>query len=211
MNPLQPANSGGGDAFVAKLDVRTPTATTLSSSLNPSAYGQSVTYTATVTSKLGAPPDGESVIFKNNSVGLGSGMLGRGSASLTTATPTVGTHPITAIYGGDSNLLNSKSKALTQVVTKAEVTMTLSASQNPSTVGQLVTFTASVTPQFGGTANGKVTFYDGATALKAIWLSGGTAKFITSQMAAGAHNITATYNGSGNFNGSSASLTQTVR
>jgi hypothetical protein len=73
-----------------------------------------------------------------------------------------------------------------------------------------VTFTAKVTPQFSGTVKGSVTFYDGATALKTVALSGGVAKFTTSTLASGSHNITATYNGSTSFDGSSASLTQTV-
>ena len=92
----------------------------------------------------------------------------------------------------------------------ATTTTTLTSSQNPSNFGQSVTFTASVTPQFGGAVTGTVTFYDGSTALKAVGLSGGVAKFTTSTLTSGAHNITATYNGSGNFDGSSASLTQTV-
>jgi len=55
-----------------------------------------------------------------------------------------------------------------------------------------------------------VTFYDGATALKTVGLSGAVAKFTTSTLTSGAHSITATYNGSSNFSGNSASLTQTV-
>jgi len=43
-----------------------------------------------------------------------------------------------------------------------------------------------------------------------VALSGGVAKFTTSTLTSGSHNMTATYNGSGNFTGSSASLTQTV-
>jgi hypothetical protein len=73
-----------------------------------------------------------------------------------------------------------------------------------------VTFTASVTPQFSGTVKGSVTFYDGTTAMKTVALSGSTAKFTTSTLTSGAHSITATYNGSTSFSGSSASLTQTV-
>jgi hypothetical protein len=46
--------------------------------------------------------------------------------------------------------------------------------------------------------------------LKAVWLSGGSAKFTTPTLASGTHNITATYNGNVSFSGSSASLTQTV-
>ena len=93
---------------------------------------------------------------------------------------------------------------------KATTTTTLTSSQNPSNFGQSVTFTASVTPQFSGTVKGSVTFYDGATALKTVGLSGGVAKFTTSTLASGKHTITATYNGSTSFTGSSASLTQTV-
>jgi hypothetical protein len=74
-----------------------------------------------------------------------------------------------------------------------------------------VTFTASVTPQFGGTVNGTVTFYDGTTALKTVYVSAAAAKFTTSTLASGTHSITTTYNGSGSFVGSSASLTQTVK
>jgi hypothetical protein len=73
-----------------------------------------------------------------------------------------------------------------------------------------VTFTASVTPEFSGMPTGKVAFYDGTTLLKSVALSGGTAKFTTSTLTSGTHSITATYNGSTDFTGSSASLTQTV-
>jgi hypothetical protein len=45
---------------------------------------------------------------------------------------------------------------------------------------------------------------------KTVTLSGGEAKFTTAKLAAGTHSITATYNGSSSFTGSSASLIQTV-
>jgi len=81
---------------------------------------------------------------------------------------------------------------------------------NPSNFGQSVTFTATVNPQFSGTVTGSVTFYDGTTALKIAYLSGAVAKFTTSTLTVGSHTITATYNGSTNFDGSSGSLTQKV-
>jgi hypothetical protein len=186
------------------------TTTTLSSSPNPSIYGQAVTFTATVTSRLGAPPDGETVMFKKGTTVLGTGTLSGGSASFTTATLKVGRSLVNAVYGGDSNFVGSTSKAVSQVVSKATTTTTLASSQNPSNVGQPVTFTATVTPQFAGKVTGTVTFYDGTTALKTVALSGGVAKFTTSTLTSGAHNITATYNGSASFIGSSASLTQRV-
>ena len=133
-----------------------------------------------------------------------------GSASFTTSSLPVATNYVKAVYGGDSTLLGSTSKPVGQVVNKATTTTTLTSSLNPSNFGQSVTFTASVTPQFSGTVTGNVTFYDGTTALKTVGLSGGVAKFTTSTLTSGAHSITATYNGSTSFIGSSASLTQTV-
>jgi hypothetical protein len=210
-NPLQATFGGGGsDAFVAKIDMRGVTTTTISSSPNPSIYGQAVTFTATVTSYVGAPSDGETVTFIKGTKVLGAGTLSGGSASFTTSTLLAGTNYVKAVYGGDSNLLGSTSKPVQQVVNKATTTTTLASSLNPSNPGQSVTFTASVAPQFTGTVTGTVTFYDGATALKTVALSGGAAKFTTSTLSSGAHSITATYNGSASFDGSSASLTQTV-
>jgi len=141
---------------------------------------------------------------------LGTGPLSGGSASFKTSTLPVGTNAIKAVYGGDANLPGSTSKTVSQVVSKATTTATLASSLNPSNVGQAVTFTASVAPQFGGTVTGTVTFYDGTTLLKTVSLSGGVAKFTTSTLVSGTHSITATYNGSASFDGSSASLTQNV-
>jgi hypothetical protein len=82
----------------------TSTTTALSSSLNPSSYGQAVIFTAVVTSSAGAPPDGETVTFKQGSKILGTGALSGGSATFTISTLTTGgTDPIKAVYAGDSN------------------------------------------------------------------------------------------------------------
>ncbi|MGD0792207.1 MAG: Ig-like domain repeat protein [Terriglobales bacterium] len=200
------------DAFVTELDVRAVPVITLTSSLNPSTYGQAVTFNAVLTSTIGAPPDGETVTFMNGTRALGTGTLSGGSASFATSKLTGGTDKIKAVYGGDANFGPSTSKALKQVVNKATTTTTLTSSLNPSNYGQSVTFTASVAPQFGGTVKGTVTFYDGTTALKTVPLSGGAAKFTTSTLASGTHSITATYNGSTSFDGStSAPVNQVVR
>jgi len=114
------------------------------------------------------------------------------------------------VYAGDSNFASSTSKAVKQVDGKATTTTALASSRNPSSVGQSVTFTASVTPQFSGTVTGTATFYDGTTLLKPVSLSGSAAKYTTSKLASGAHSIKATYNGRTSFDGSSDSLTQTV-
>ncbi|HXN22870.1 MAG TPA: Ig-like domain-containing protein, partial [Candidatus Dormibacteraeota bacterium] len=92
------------------------TATTLSSSPNPSASGQAVTFTAMVTSGAGTPPNGESVAFMKGARVLGTGTLVGGSASFTTSALPVGTNAIKAVYGGDTNFAASTSKAVKQVV-----------------------------------------------------------------------------------------------
>jgi len=211
-NALQ-ATYGGDpdDAFVTKIDVRAATTTTLTPANPPaSVYGQAVTFTGTVTSAAGAPPDGETVAFMKGKTVLGTGTLSGGSAGFITSTLPVGSNTLTAMYSGDSNLVASTSKAVKQVVNKATTTTTLTSSLNPSNSGQSVTFTASVAPQYTGTVTGSVSFYDGSTLLKTTALSGGSAKYTTSKLALGSHTITVTYNGSTSFGVSSAMLTQTV-
>jgi poly(hydroxyalkanoate) depolymerase family esterase len=175
----------------------TKTTTTISSSLNPSIYGQAVTFTAQVTSALGAPPNGENVTFLQGQKTLGTGPLSSGSATFTISTLTAGgTDNVKAVYAGDANFAASTSVAVGQVVTKATTTTTVASSKNPSAVGQPVTFTATVTPEFGGTITGNVSFYNGSTKLGNGAVSGGTASYTTAKLAAGTDVITATYNGS---------------
>src|SRR4029450_9831096 len=69
-------------------------------------------------------------------------------------------------------------------------TTALGTSGSPSTAGQPVTFTATVT---GASPTGIVTFYDGASILGTGTLSSGVATIMTSALSVGAHTITATY------------------
>jgi uncharacterized repeat protein (TIGR03803 family) len=183
--------------------------TTLVSSQNPSAYEQSVTFTATVVPQFSGTPTGYVELY-NGTQELGSATLVNGAASYTTTKLAVGTGSITAEYKGSSSFQTSTSGAVSQVVNQASTTTALASSLNPSNSGQSVTFTATVTGQFGGTVTGSVTFMDGATTLKTVSLGTGTAKYTTSTLAAGAHTITSTYNGSPDFTTSSVALIQTV-
>jgi hypothetical protein len=106
--------------FVAKIGSTRATTTALSSSMNPSTHGQPVTFTAAVTSKNGAPPNGELVTFMKGKKVLGTGPLSRGSASFTTSTLPVGSSTIEALYGGDEKFGGSTSNVVTQVVNRAE-------------------------------------------------------------------------------------------
>jgi streptogramin lyase len=77
-------------------------------------------------------------------------------------------------------------------------TTNLSTSGSLSTYGLSVTFTASVSGLLG-TPTGDVTFLDGTTPLATVALSGGTASFTTSLLAAGTHHISAEYSGDSQF------------
>jgi hypothetical protein len=186
------------------------TVITLTSSPNPSTFGEATTLTATITSTLASPPNGESITFKNGTTVLGEGTLSSGSSKFTTSTLPVGTDSLVAVYAGDANFAASTSKTVSQVVKKANSTTTLAASPNPSAFGQSITFTATVKPQFTGTPSGTVTFKNGTTTLATIALSGGVAKYTTSTLAVGTSSITAVYNGSASFNTSTSAVVKQV-
>jgi hypothetical protein len=96
-------------------------------------------------------------------------------------------------------------------VVKTATTTTVASSSNPSTSLQSVTFTATVTAQFGGAVSGTVTFSDGNTVLGSVELSGNTADFGTSSLAVGTHAITTEYSGDAtNLDSTSAALSQSV-
>ena len=95
------------------------TTTGLTSSVHPwSVFGQPVTFTATVTANSpGAGTPTGTVTFKDGSSTLGTGTLnGSGQATFTTSTLAVGSHSITASYGGDASFKGSTSPKFTQTV-----------------------------------------------------------------------------------------------
>ena len=181
--------------------------TTMSSSKNPSAGGEAVTFTAVVrAASSNAIPTG-SVSFKDGAAILGSAAVVAGQATFATSTLAGGSHTITAAYGGDSNFIAS-SASLVQMVNQQSTTTTLAASVNPSIFGQAVVLTATVSP---GTATGTVTFKDGAVVLGTSGVVSGKATLSIAMLAPGVHPITATYNGSAGFlSSTSGVLSETV-
>jgi Bacterial Ig-like domain (group 3) len=195
-----PSTSAPVTQTVSKL----ATGVTLTSSLNPSVVGQSVTLTAHVSP---ASATG-SVQFFDGTTSLGTATVSGGAATLAVSSLTGGAHSLTAAYSGDGSNAASTSPPLAQTVNQTNTSVTLSSSLNPSTFGQTVTLTATVTP---ATATGSVQFTDGSTSLGAATLSGGTASVSVTTLAVGAHPITATYNGDANNSASvSAPLSLTV-
>src|SRR5207302_3765535 len=125
------------------------TTTTLVSNLNPSTYGQSVTFTATVTANAPStinPASTGSVTFKDGSTTLCSAVAidsgGKATCAINSLDVAGSPHSITAIYSGDSNYNASPaSTASSQAVNQAGTTTTVGSSSNPSVYRQPGTFT----------------------------------------------------------------------
>ena len=175
--------------------------------------GQTATFTATVNVvSPGAGKPTETVAFYDGSQLLGSANVVNGKAVLVTALPFIGNNTITASYSGDSDFATSGSSGLAQTVDQDKSKMTLTSSAPPATVGQVVTFTATVsaaTPG-SGTPTGWVVFKDGNTVLATIELTSGQTVFSTALLGKGSHSITASYLGDADFLGIVGSLTQKV-
>jgi Pro-kumamolisin, activation domain/Bacterial Ig-like domain (group 3) len=188
--------------------------TVVTSSANPSKFGETVTFTATIKHVATPIPTG-TVTFKAGSTVLAAVAVGAtGTAEYAISTFTAATHSITAVYSGDSEYIGSTSAAFSQVVDKAATSTGLVSSLNPSVSGDEVTFTATVTVNApgAGTPGGTVTFMDGSTTLGTGTLnSKGKATFAISTLTEGTHSITAVYGGRSNFVAStSAALSQQV-
>ena len=185
------------------------TATALIANANPSAFDEPVTFTATVASNAGTPAG--TVTFLAGTATLGSEVLSGGVARLTTSALALGTNSITAVYAGTADYSESTSKVISEVTEAARTTTKVVSSLDPANLNAELTFTATVSPVTAGTATGTVTFKDGATVLGVATLSDGKAALSTTKLVAGAHSITAVYNGDADYlTSTSAAITQTV-
>jgi hypothetical protein len=173
--------------------VRTATTNVLvSSSLNPSLIGQSTTLTAVVKPVYGGIPTG-TVTFKISCSPVGTVTLVGNSATFTTRFNAAGSYTIYASYSGDANFLSGGAYVI-QTVRKFSTTTFLASNLNPSTYGQTVTLTATVTSTYG-TPTGTITFKNGTTALATVGLTGNTASFSAAALTAGTKSIKAYYIG----------------
>ncbi len=199
-------NTGSTSQALTEVVNKNPSSTTVAPSLNPSSFKQVVVFTATVTS--GGSPTG-TITFQSDTATLGTVALTGNTASLSTSALAAGVHLITAVYNGDATFIGSSSPALNQVVSKALTLESFQTLQNPSALGQAVTFKATVTSV--GVPTGTVTFMNGGTTLASFALGQGVVTFSTAKLPVGSNTITANYGGAANYSTSSASLTQVVK
>jgi large repetitive protein len=180
--------------------VKQPTTTVVISSENPSVFGDSVNFTATITPAAdgGTAPTG-TVIFYDGSTVLGSQTMTGNTATITISSVAVGAHSIKASYGGDAQNAASISTVMTQTVNPTASLAVVISNNNPSIATKPVTFTVTVTGS-AGSPTGNVTIKDGTTILGSVLsLAGaGITSYTTSALAVGTHAITANYAGDAN-------------
>jgi uncharacterized protein (TIGR03437 family) len=165
-----------------------------------------------------ATPTG-TVTLTGNGLTLGTFTLTGGVATITIPQLPAGLvagngQTLGITYNGDANYnAGAASGANTINVAKATPVLTLGSNLNPSTLNQQVGFVVTATYPVGQ-PTGTADLFDGATKLNgsATPLVNGAQTFNISSLTAGAHNMTATYNGDTNFNAATTSpvLVQTV-
>jgi len=154
-------------------------------------------YTSNVTLTVSGLPAQATASFTPATVSGGSGSS---TLNITNAFP-VGTYPLTITVAA-TNL--NHSTPVTLVVNQAGTSTNISSSMNPSSAGQPVTFTATVSSTL---ATGTVQFKDGSAVLgPPANVSNSVASTTTSSLTLGTHSITAVYSGDANFTGSTSGV-----
>jgi hypothetical protein len=203
----------GSDASITHL-VDTGTHLQLGSSANPSGYGDTVTFTATVTPSVGTVSEG-TVVFTIDggpASGCDAVAVSHGAASCDVPLLAAGQHTVAAAYSGTHRYAASAAQ-LAQSVEKATSATVVTSSVNPSAAHQEVSFTARVTTDVDQPMGGTVQFtVDGVDLGGPVPLVGSTATSaaVTNLDRNGRHDVVATYSGDANALGSSGEVTQWV-
>ncbi|HWE67196.1 MAG TPA: Ig-like domain-containing protein [Acidimicrobiales bacterium] len=212
--------TSGGILQEATLEVLPQDCTsTVYTGATTSAQGGSATVSASVTDiATGQPVVGAPVVFslsgQSGTASTSTGSNGVATASLNVATPPR-SDTLTASYaGGAADAASSATSPFT--VTTDLTTTSLTSSDAEATIGDAITFTATVAPSgpaISTNPTGTVLFTaDGAPLGAAVTLPASGIATITGgqTLANGSHDIVATYSGDSNYVGSVGTFTQFV-
>jgi hypothetical protein len=206
-------NASANSAVYHQQVVASATTTALAQSIDPTAYGQAVVFTATVRGPGGIVPTLGSVRFYIDGAPYGSplGLNAQGRAAVAIKTIPVGTHTVSAVYSGAGSLAASKD-SLAHNVNKADTNTALSWTPALPRLGQPITFTAKVTSKVAGgfVPQGTVTFTIDGVAQTVALTTAGTASIVRNNLSLGGHTVSVTYNGNDNNNGSDSGAPRTV-
>jgi parallel beta-helix repeat protein len=189
-----------------------PTTIILTSSAYFGNAGSNYVLTANLASAAGVPTG--SVDFYLDGKMIGSSTINSsGVASLSNFTMPPGSNNLYASYPGQGGFPPATSVIIIVDINLYSTNISLTSSQNPSLVGQPVTFTVKVSSGDPSSTPSPITLTDGfsnTTLATLIPDSSGTATYTTSALALGLHPIGATYAGDKFHNGATASVYQQV-
>jgi len=212
--------------------IKENTASVVTSSANPADINSPPTLTATISPGNGDSASvaiGGTVAFKDNGTTITgcsaqtvtfdtTGLVGVATCTPGSASLTVGSNPITAVYSGDSNYSGSTSPSFAQTINAAGTSTVVTSNANPSAVDQPLTYTATITPPAGSTVtmHGTVTFTNnsapipGCTTAASVTFSGGVGTATCSptlvSLVANTYSITGAYSGDPNYSGSTSAV-----
>jgi len=119
--------------------VQSSTTTTILTSVTPSLLGQSITFTANVSSAGGGAATGAVTFYDGNQV-IGTAQLISGKCSLMMTALVAGMHGMHAVYAGDENFTGSSSSSIPQSVEDFQIQATPSSSNQTVIPGQTATY-----------------------------------------------------------------------
>jgi hypothetical protein len=194
-----------------------PTTVTVADASSQSVVGQTVVFTASITSS--APDVTGTVQFADDGDPIGSGAVSAGQATFETSSLALGAHAITAVYEGDDNFVGgSATDTVTQTVGPAATVTEVTSAHDPGLVGQTIAYTATVavrTPG-SGTPTGTASFSDGGNPIpgcQGLALSPAPPLVVTCPQVADTtadQDIAVAYSGDANFAASAGAMTEHV-
>ncbi len=177
----------------------TPTTTALAASTVMLTAGMVVTFTASVGSSLGVPFGGATFYDGNTALGTSS-LKSDGTCSFSTASLSVGSHSITAVYNANATFANSTSSTTVVTVTSAGAGLsptfvTLATTDN----GDQSLLVGKVNAP-GGVATGSVVFLDDGNILGTATANEAGAAFLAVPiLSGGVHHLSASFGGTSQF------------
>lgn len=168
--------------------------TTVLSAPSDLVFGASGTATVQVTAAGGSL--GGTVVLKDGASVIATKPVGSGAVTFPLKGLSVGTHSLTAVYGGSATSAGSSSVAVPVTVSKAATSTVIRSSSTSVKRGKPVKIAVWVTAA-GFTPTGTVALKDGSRTVANVRLSGGKGAVKLTLRSKGLHRLRAVYSGSG--------------
>ena len=186
--------AASASAQLVEVVLSTSTVVVLSSPAATTLAGETATFTATVSSSTSIPTG--TVVFSDQGGNLGQAQLNaQGVATFSTTALTVGTHVLSAAYGGNASYNASTSPTLQHTVALATTALALAAPGG--TVEAQKPFAMKATLSSNGVSpTGALTLRDGGATIGTQTIAAdGTFNFANVTLGVGSHSLTAAYAG----------------